>query len=110
MTGGHGASAEHWPEQAKYTYADAQRQPAWHVATHGSNDGRLGVSRRWKQSLPKMVVSFGPTQSRIGPTKTGPKFRAKMPTVHRTASLLSCVGQRPPLATARDRTRMNKEE
>lgn len=52
------------------------------------------------QSLPKVVVSFGPTQSRIGPTKTGPKLRAKMPTVHRTANLLSCVGQRSPLVPA----------
>ena len=43
--------------------------------------------------LPKTVVSFGPTQSRTGPTKTGPKFKAKIPIVHSTASLLSCVGQ-----------------
>jgi len=44
-------------------------------------------------SSPKTVVSLGPTQSKIGPTNTGPKFSAKMPTVHKTANLLSCVGQ-----------------
>jgi len=44
-------------------------------------------------SSPKTVVSLGPTQSRIGPTNTGPKFSAKMPMVHKTANLLSCVGQ-----------------
>ena len=42
-----------------------------------------------KYGLPRTVVSFGPTQSRIGPTKTGPKLRAKMPIVHNTANLLS---------------------
>ena len=42
---------------------------------------------------PRTVVSLGPTQSRMGPTNTGPKFRANIPTVHNTANLLSCVGQ-----------------
>lgn len=51
-------------------------------------------ARSGSSDSPRTVVSLGPTQSRMGPTKTGPKFRAKMPTVHNTANLLSCVGQR----------------
>lgn len=45
-------------------------------------------------------VHLGPSPSRVGPTSTGPKFRAKMPIVHSTASELSWDLQEPLLETA----------
>ena len=43
-------------------------------------------------SVPNTAVSLGPSASSSGPTSTGPALSAKTPTVHKTASLLSCEG------------------